>query len=42
MQLRYFVPFKAQQGVGAQYALKEKLLNIEGVAVDSSVNLSAR
>jgi hypothetical protein len=40
MQLRYFVPFKAQEGVDAQYALKEKLLNIEGVAVDSSVNLN--
>jgi hypothetical protein len=40
MQLRYFVPFKAQEGVDSQYALKEKLLNIEGVAVDSSVNLN--
>jgi hypothetical protein len=38
MQLRYFVPFKAQEGVDAQYALKEKLLNIEGVAIDTSVN----
>jgi len=38
MQLRYFVPFKAQEGVDAQYALKEKLLNIEGVALDVSVN----
>jgi hypothetical protein len=38
MQLRYFVPFKAQEGVDAQYALKEKLLNIEGTAIDSSVN----
>jgi hypothetical protein len=38
MQLRYYVPFKAQQGVDAQFALKEKLLNIEGVAIDTSVN----
>jgi hypothetical protein len=38
MQLRYFVPFKAQEGVSAEYALKEKLINIEGVAIDSSVN----
>jgi len=38
MQLRYYVPFKAQEGVSAEYALKEKLINIEGVAVDSSIN----
>ena len=38
MQLRYFVPFKAQEGVSADLALKEKLLNIEGIAIDSSVN----
>jgi hypothetical protein len=38
MQLRYFVPFKAQEGVSAEYALKEKLVNIEGVAIDSTVN----
>jgi hypothetical protein len=38
MQLRYFVPFKAQEGVSAEYALKEKLLNIEGIAIDTSVN----
>jgi hypothetical protein len=38
MQLRYFVPFKAQEGVSAEYALKEKLINIEGVAIDTSVN----
>jgi hypothetical protein len=38
MQLRYFVPFKAQEGVNAEYALKEKLVNIEGVAIDTSVN----
>jgi hypothetical protein len=40
MQLRYFVPFKAQQGADSQYALKEKLLNIDGIAVDTSVNLN--
>ena len=38
MQLRYFVPFKAQEGVSAEYALKEKLVNIEGVAIDTSIN----
>jgi hypothetical protein len=38
MQLRYYVPFKAQEGVKAELALKEKLINIEGVAVDASVN----
>jgi uncharacterized protein Veg len=38
VQLRYYVPFKAQQGVDAQFALKEKLINIEGVAIDTSVN----
>jgi len=38
MQLRYFVPFKAQEGVSAEFALKEKLVNIEGVAIDTSVN----
>jgi len=38
MQLQYFVPFKAQEGVSAEYALKEKLMNIEGVAIDSTVN----
>jgi hypothetical protein len=37
-QLRYYVPFKAQEGVGAEFALKEKLVNIEGVAIDTSVN----
>jgi hypothetical protein len=40
MQLRYFVPFKAQEGVSTEYALKQKLLNIEGEAVDTSVNLN--
>jgi hypothetical protein len=38
VQLQYFVPFKAQEGVSAEFALKEKLLNIEGIAIDSSVN----
>jgi hypothetical protein len=38
VQLRYFVPFKAQEGVQAELALKEKLINIEGVAIDTSVN----
>jgi hypothetical protein len=38
MQLQYFVPFKAQEGVSAEFALKEKLVNIEGVAIDTSVN----
>jgi hypothetical protein len=38
MELHYFVPFKAAEGVSAQYALREKLVNIEGVAVDTSVN----
>ena len=38
MQLRYFVPFKAQEGISADLALREKLLNIEGIAIDTSVN----
>ncbi len=38
MQLRYYVPFKAQGGVSAEDALKGKLLNIEGIAIDTSVN----
>jgi len=38
MQLHYYVPFKAQEGVNAEYAVKEKLINIEGVAIDTSVN----
>ncbi len=37
MQLHYFVPFKAAEGSG-DLALKEKLINIEGVAIDTSVN----
>jgi hypothetical protein len=40
MQLKYYVPFKAQEGVDSQFALKEKMLNIEGIAVDTSVNLN--
>jgi hypothetical protein len=38
MQLRYYVPFKAQEGVSAELILKEKLINIEGIAIDTSVN----
>ncbi|MEM2366792.1 MAG: hypothetical protein QXQ50_00970 [Candidatus Bathyarchaeia archaeon] len=37
MQLRYYVPFKAEDKK-AEYAIKEKLINIEGVAIDTSVN----
>ena len=32
------MPFKAAEGVSADLALKEKLINIEGVAIDTSVN----
>jgi hypothetical protein len=38
LEFKYFVPFKAQEGVSAEFALREKLLNIEGVAIDTSVN----
>jgi hypothetical protein len=38
MQLKYYVPFKAQGGQDAQLAVKENLINIEGVAIDTSVN----
>jgi len=38
MELKYFVPFKAQEGVSAEFALREKLVNIEGIAIDTSVN----
>jgi hypothetical protein len=38
MQLRYFVPFKALAGQDAQLALRESLINIEGTAIDVSVN----
>jgi len=41
MQLRYYVPFKAVQPSTtekAQYPIKEQLIVIEGVAIDTSVN----
>lgn len=38
MELKYYVPFKAQIGQDAQLAVKENLINIEGTAIDSSVN----
>lgn len=38
MELKYYVPFKAQIGQDAQLALKESLINIEGTAIDTSVN----
>jgi hypothetical protein len=38
LQLTYFVPFKAADNVNAQMAIIEKLLPIEGVAIDTSVN----
>ena len=41
MQLRYFVPFKAVQSADqkeAQFPIKEQLVVIEGVAIDTSVN----
>ena len=38
MQLSYFIPFKAQDGINAEMALREKLINIEGEAMDTSVN----
>lgn len=38
VQLRYFVPFKAVEGVKADDALKNRLLPIEGTAIDTSVN----
>lgn len=38
MKLQYYIPFKAADNVDAQLAIKEKLLPIEGVAIDSSVN----
>ncbi|MEM1551322.1 MAG: hypothetical protein QXH03_01465 [Candidatus Bathyarchaeia archaeon] len=37
MQLRYYVQFKAEDKK-AEYAIKEKLINIEGVAIDTSIN----
>jgi len=41
MQLRYYVPFKAVQPSTteqAQYPIREQLIVIEGVAIDTSVN----
>jgi hypothetical protein len=38
LEFKYFVPFKAQEGVSAEFALREKLVNIEGEAIDTSVN----
>lgn len=38
MQLKYRIPFKAEQGVSAEFALQQKLINIEGIAIDTSVN----
>lgn len=38
MQLKYFVPFKAQGNQDMASALQNKLLNIEGTAIDTSVN----
>ena len=38
LSLRFYVPIKSEKGQDAQYALKEKLLNIEGIAIDTSVN----
>jgi len=37
MQLKFYVPFKAN-AEDAQLVLKERLLNIEGTAIDTSVN----
>ncbi|MGD6810280.1 MAG: hypothetical protein ACQCN3_11330 [Candidatus Bathyarchaeia archaeon] len=37
-QLKYFVPFKAAEGINADLALKEGILPIEGTAIDTSVN----
>jgi hypothetical protein len=37
VSLSYMIPFVADK-VNAQFALKEKLLNIEGTAIDTSVN----
>ena len=36
--MTYFVPFKAADNVDAQMAIKERLLPIEGTAIDTSVN----
>jgi hypothetical protein len=37
-QLKYYVPFKAAEGINADLALKEGILPIEGIAIDTSVN----
>lgn len=38
MQLKFYIPFKAQAGVDEGLAIREHLLNIEGTAIDTSVN----
>jgi len=38
MQIKYYVPFTAADNVDAQLAIKERLLPIEGTAIDTSVN----
>jgi len=43
VELKYYVRFKAtgpngQQALDAQFALRERLLNIEGTAIDTTVN----
>lgn len=38
VKLDYYIPFKALVGQDAQMAIKENLINIEGVAIDASVN----
>ena len=38
MKLNYYIPFRAQVGQDAQLAVKENLINIEGTAIDASVN----
>jgi hypothetical protein len=37
-QLKYYVPFKAAEGINTDLALKEGILPIEGTAIDTSVN----
>ncbi len=38
MQLKFLVPFKAQENQDLATALQNRLLNIEGTAIDTSVN----
>lgn len=38
MKLDYQIPFKAVRGQDSQLAVKENLINIEGTAIDASVN----